>query len=273
MRAFLVRHGQSLANIHDRICSLPETGTLPTEGLSDAGKQQVQKSAEAIIASLPSPTPRDAVIQITTSDFTRAYETASILRDSFVRNGFTATNLAVDARLRERNFGAQLEGKSGHDWYEKVWAQDALRIQFEGVETPESVAERANSVVKEVVRKTAAYAFFVAHGDTLQILQTQAKRNDSPVSCWDHRTLQHLETAEIRETMYGRRPFESIAPKLRGIWDSLLQGSSNSVGPKRSEFKFRYRNQTTALALYKRAGEREAFPSKICNETNVHERE
>ncbi|KAJ3259775.1 hypothetical protein HDU77_001644 [Chytriomyces hyalinus] len=201
MRFFLVRHGQSNANVQDRICSLPENGTLPSEGLSPEGKEQVSRSSTnaLLTAGLKS----DTRIAIISSDFTRALETAQILQQTLLSNNYINVTLRVDARLRERNFGTELEGKSGATEYERVWAADVRRIEFGGVESPESVLARSFAVVAEM--KDAAdcdVVFLVAHGDTLQILQSKDVRRGAEVSCWDHRSLVHLETAEIREVAF-----------------------------------------------------------------------
>ncbi|KAJ3241333.1 hypothetical protein HDU81_000897 [Chytriomyces hyalinus] len=201
MLFYLVRHGQSNANVQDRICSLPENGTLPSEGLSPVGKEQVSRSSTNALlsANLKS----DTRIEIISSDFTRALETAQILQQTLQSNGYKNVTLRIDMRLRERNFGAELEGKSGATEYERVWAADVQRIELSGVESPESVLARSFAVVAEVKDAGDCDAvFLVAHGDTLQILQSKDVRRGTQISCWDHRSLVHLETAEIREVAF-----------------------------------------------------------------------
>ncbi|KAI8834639.1 fructose-2,6-bisphosphatase [Chytriomyces cf. hyalinus JEL632] len=202
MRFFLVRHGQSNANVQDRICSLPENGTLPGEGLSPEGKAQVSRSSTNVLLSAGLKS--DTRIAIISSDFTRALETAQILQQTILSNDYINVSLRVDARLRERNFGTELEGKSGATEYERVWAADVRRIEFAGVESPESVLARSLAVVAEMkdVSADCDVVFLVAHGDTLQILQSKDVRRGAEVSCWDHRSLVHLETAEIREVAF-----------------------------------------------------------------------
>ncbi|KAI9328696.1 histidine phosphatase superfamily [Obelidium mucronatum] len=185
-----------MANVADRICSWPENGTLPTEGLSSVGKDQVSKSANAFVAALT--LPREATIKIVTSDFTRARETAEIILNTLQSLGHSNSVLIVDERLRERHFGA-FEGESGNKGYPKVWDYDAQKQVYPGVESPELVAARALAVINDLSLETDLdLAVVVAHGDTLQILQTRTRNEIKRISPWEHRQLKHLETAEMR---------------------------------------------------------------------------
>ncbi|KAJ3062356.1 hypothetical protein HDU98_001772 [Podochytrium sp. JEL0797] len=190
----LVRHAQSMANVADRICSWPENGTLSTEGLSDVGKAQIATSALEFTSTLT--LPKDAAIKLISSDFTRARETAEIILTTLQAAGFTSASLSLDVRLRERFFGG-FEGKSGNDGYPQVWESDSRKVVFPGTESPIEVADRSVSVVREILNANdCELAFFVAHGDTLQIMQTQAKENQ--MSPWDQRKLVHFENAQIK---------------------------------------------------------------------------
>ncbi|ORY41352.1 phosphoglycerate mutase-like protein [Rhizoclosmatium globosum] len=140
--------GQSLANVADRICSWPENGTLPSEGLSPLGREQVVKSATAFIETLT--LEKRSVIKLVSSDFTRAKETALIILDELKSHGYSDSSLIYDIRLRERHFG-EFEGRSGSEGYPKVWEYDAARKLYPGVESPESVAYRSLEAVSEVL--------------------------------------------------------------------------------------------------------------------------
>jgi len=182
-RYFAMRHGHSLANLQGIIVSHPENGR-GAYGLSDLGRRQVADSLAAA-QSL------DEKTLIVSSDFERALETARIARRTL-----GCTNpVIVDERLRERNFG-ELELTSDRG-YEAVWQQDAADpdSDWRGVESPNRVMQRVTSVVAEYeASHRGATLLLVSHGDALQLLQTAFRKQDA--SC--HRSLEHLQTAEIR---------------------------------------------------------------------------
>eukprot|EP00475_Leptophrys_vorax_P028750 TRINITY_DN4180_c0_g1_i1.p1 TRINITY_DN4180_c0_g1~~TRINITY_DN4180_c0_g1_i1.p1 ORF type:complete len:218 (-),score=45.87 TRINITY_DN4180_c0_g1_i1:330-983(-) len=147
---YIMRHGQSMANVEGIISSDPDVATL-THGLSPQGKEEARKGANEFVqmltdhmATSPSParfpsfdeSPRrltmtlpDVVVYC--SPFLRAKETAQIVCDvvnSARRALFHRTELEdltpiehVD--LRERYFG-ELDGKSD-DRYADVWSEDS----------------------------------------------------------------------------------------------------------------------------------------------------
>ena len=101
-----------------------------------------------------------------------------------------------DATHRQRFFG-ELE-RSSSDNYAGVWSKDAVDAGHSqnGVEPAVSVVQRACDLLLEIEKAHArTTVLLVAHGDVLQLLQT-AFRGVPPER---HRTLTHLETAEIRE--------------------------------------------------------------------------
>ena len=185
---FVMRHGQSLANIKGLIVSKPENGSV-AYGLSDKGKEQVRKSLlsdEWLNLKL------DSAVRIISSDFKRAHETAIIVSSKLK----TTHKMLVDSRLRERDFG-DFELQSDVN-YQKTWAADAVSSAHtnNNVESADSVMQRTTSLIIDLEKKYSAETFLlVAHGDTLQILQTAfAKQAASK-----QRELNHLETAEIRK--------------------------------------------------------------------------
>ncbi len=185
---FVMRHGQSLANIKGLIVSKPENGTV-AYGLSDKGKEQVRKSLlsdEWLNLKL------DSAIRIISSDFKRAHETATIVSSKLK----TTCKVLTDSRLRERNFG-DFELQSDVN-YQKTWVADAVSSAHtnNNVESADAVMQRTTLLIIDLEKKYSAETFLlVAHGDTLQILQTAfAKQAASK-----QRELNHLETAEIRK--------------------------------------------------------------------------
>lgn len=181
-RYFVMRHGRSLANEQDIIVSWPENGVLSEYGLSEEGRSQVEAVANDCDLSRN--------ILIYSSDFSRACQTAEIVRESLGARPVTKTQL-----LRERNFG---------DWektpqrnYEKVWRLDNSHAQqyIGGVEAPLAVLLRLRRLLLNIEEEYSDKdILLVSHGDTLQILQAGLSGFDPSL----HRAMPHIDTAEIR---------------------------------------------------------------------------
>jgi len=178
-----MRHGQSKANVAGLIISHPENGTHPDYALSDIGYDQALSSAEN--------THLNSDTIIFSSDFSRAKETAEI-----VRSQLSVKEVHITTALRERNFGSY--EKTDHSNYQLVWNDDATDANHKnnGVESIEEVIERVTSLIGQLEQTYQNKSILlVSHGDTLQILQTAFQKVDGST----HRSLPHLETAEIRE--------------------------------------------------------------------------
>jgi probable phosphoglycerate mutase len=183
-RYFLMRHGESEANCQGIILSDPQSG-VAGYGLSAHGRRQV-------IDGIGRETRLDANTLIYSSDFKRALETARIVHQHLC----CKRPLAVTESLRERFFG-NLE-KTSSDNYEYVWAADATNASHaeHGVEPAVAVMQRAASLVLKIEQNCERMSvLLVAHGDVLQLLQTALQRQPGE----RHRSLPHLDTAEIRE--------------------------------------------------------------------------
>jgi len=183
---FAMRHGESLANVEGIIISTPENG-IPKYGLSDVGRGQVERSVSDTMLS----NCLDETTHIVSSDFKRAHESAEIAHKLLV----SKAHLQLDARLRERDFG-DFELKSNIH-YQTVWDNDAIDSShtIDNAESADSVMQRATELVLELENGHKNETFLlVAHGDTIQILQTAFKK----YSASKQRELKHLETAEIR---------------------------------------------------------------------------
>lgn len=191
VRLWALRHGESRANAEGVIVSRPGRRAFEWAGLTELGRAQAAKTATAHPLG-----PRAVVIS---SDFARALQTAQIVAKTW---GTAAP--AIDARLRERDFGS-LEGERA-ERYAEVWDADARGEGWaSGVEHPDAVARRTADTVRELLDgshpalpptegRTPLDVVLVAHGDVLQILQ--AWMSGHPAS-W-HRTLPHLGNAELR---------------------------------------------------------------------------
>ena len=180
-RYFLMRHGESEANVADLIISYPETG-CKRYGLSKQGRQQVRLSA--LESGLGSDT------LIISSDFLRARETAQIAAEVLA-----CRPPVTEERLRERFFG-QLEGSSSAN-YEQVWAQDEIDpgAPLLGAEPAHAVMERMGAVIEHLeVVDVGQTILLVSHGDPLRFLQLWAAGRQAQ----EHQSLPHFAPAEIR---------------------------------------------------------------------------
>lgn len=189
---YALRHGQSLANVAERVVSQPANG-CDDYGLSEQGKIQVQQTF-ALLQCPPEPAAvrqPDAETLIFASDFKRARQTARLAHDLLAAR----QPLTTAIELRERDFGTFELGSA--QAYQRVWdadRQDAGHSQW-GVESVAAVASRTASLVRELEQQYAGEVLMlVSHGDPLQILQCVF--SGRPLQ--QHRSLPPLQTAELR---------------------------------------------------------------------------
>mmetsp|Transcript_8516 Transcript_8516/g.18413 ORF Transcript_8516/g.18413 Transcript_8516/m.18413 type:complete len:250 (+) Transcript_8516:96-845(+) len=208
-----LRHGQSLANVAKIISSDPKISTVE-HGLSDVGKAQAREAGESFAEEYLQTSQSDEYegVAIISSDFTRARETASLFAEGLARSNIKLYNggVVLEPRLRERFFG-ELNGGSDTR-YQDVWDEDIKDPDHNvfDVESANSVLDRTTKLITELDEKLQSASsdgdngtkckgwkcILVAHGDVLQILQTGFLKHEDASR---HRSLQHLETATIRE--------------------------------------------------------------------------
>lgn len=188
-RYFAMRHGQSEANVAGIIVSDPQIGCNQF-GLTALGQQQVIKSA-----SNTSKLNQDTLI--ISSDFLRAKNTAETTQK--ILN--TLQPIQYSTALRERFFG-ELNGKNDSQ-YQMVWDIDQQNPDHQkfNVESANQVVSRISALIMQLEQQyfdlhknVGQKILLVAHGDVLQLLQTWFQN----VPASQHRSLPHLETAEIR---------------------------------------------------------------------------
>lgn len=197
---YMLRHGESLANVAGVISSDPEVAIVK-HGLSDEGRAQASRAATQFAALA-----QEQPTAIVSSDFLRARETAEIvaarLRQSPRTAPFHLEKVVLDARLRERSFG-EFDGRSV-EHYARVWEEDVAdgTHSLFGVESVGSVAQRTTDLINELeatlpptARAQPWLVLLVAHGDVLQILQAKALALEPRL----HRSIAHLGTAELRK--------------------------------------------------------------------------
>jgi probable phosphoglycerate mutase len=181
-----MRHGQSKANVAGVIVSRIDVDRGGDYGLSALGREQARTAATA--SGLPAGT------MICSSDFARARETAEIVRAVL---GAPAVTLAE--ALRERYFG-DWDG-TGTENYGCVWADDEAGRTGHGAEPVTSVLDRTTAFVARLEKDQQDQdILLVSHGDALQILQAGFQYLDPA----RHRSLPHLETAEVRRLALSR---------------------------------------------------------------------
>ncbi|XRB21985.1 hypothetical protein RI054_29g118350 [Pseudoscourfieldia marina] len=176
----LIRHGESLANVSNVVCSLMHNGIKPEYSLSPKGKQQAHESGVVFAKTLPAA--HDVLIY--TSPFSRATATAEIFgracAESASASGAVEQPHVVEW-LRERCFGEDAELKPSNEPYERYWRHDAadpFTPPPEGGIGRESVGEvalRTASGFTELLDRIGATTIgtnvvLVAHGDTLSTL-------------------------------------------------------------------------------------------------------
>ncbi len=178
-----MRHGESKANTAHIILSHPNNGTKGF-GLTKKGKSQVEDAIQKNKIL-------DSKTLVYCSDFIRAKETAKI-----IKKYIGSKKINYVRSLRERSFGKW--EKTSNTNYEKVWQEDLKNPHHTigEVESTSEVTHRVTKLISHLEKKFKnKYILLVAHGDTLQILQTSFQKVPSSY----HRKLKHLELAEIRE--------------------------------------------------------------------------
>jgi probable phosphoglycerate mutase len=189
-RYFIIRHGESKANVAHILLSHPKEGTV-SFGLSPKGKKQVKIS----VLKNKKNKVLDANVIIYSSDFLRAKETAEIARKLLG----IKKKINFHKNLRERYFGKY--DKTSLDNIKIVWEHDRKNAnhKHQGSESPNKVLKRTFILISQLEKKYKnKKILLVSHGDVLQILHTHV--SGKPVS--HHRLIPHLETAEIRELAF-----------------------------------------------------------------------
>jgi broad specificity phosphatase PhoE len=183
-RYFILRHGKSLNNEQGIIISDPTAG-IGGYGLVAEGKEQVEKAVgEAVRENMLD---KDTVI--VSSDFLRAKETAIITKEILGADAVIFTD-----KLRERFFGAW--ENTNHSNYKKVWEADVVSASHKqnGVESVEKVLDRTTRLVTDLEKQyQQKNILLIAHGDTLQILQTAFERTQAG----HHHELKLLKNGEL----------------------------------------------------------------------------
>ncbi|CAJ1376764.1 unnamed protein product [Effrenium voratum] len=181
---------RSKANAAKIIISDPKVGATKKYGLTPQGSLAASRTGKAFHKK------GAKRIVVVSSDFSRARETAQLFAKALRKAGHICP-MRVAKELRERRFG-KLEG--GPDSrYKEVWVKDVRdpKSRAFGAESAEAVQQRTTRLVARLDKELpeGADVVLVSHGDALQILQTAFKG----ISPAEHRSLKHLDRAELRE--------------------------------------------------------------------------
>ena len=185
-RFYLLRHGQSVANVLGLIASGPAIAG-EAYGLTAEGREQVRRAVTAATESGILIRP----CRVVSSPLLRSRESADGAAEALGLDG----GYVVDDRLTERRFGA-LEGTSDTN-YERVWALDRENPDHEewAVESVRSLHARACSLVRELAAEECPDAVVLCtHGDVVSTLHCASLG----LSLALHREVGALGTGEIR---------------------------------------------------------------------------
>uniref|UniRef100_A0A7S3QKG6 Phosphoglycerate mutase n=2 Tax=Dunaliella tertiolecta TaxID=3047 RepID=A0A7S3QKG6_DUNTE len=172
---WLLRHGRSLANEQDLICSAMENGIKPEWRLAELGRQQATAAGQRFKAEVEKmPKPSGGLIFLT-SPFSRTIDTATL---AAAEVGITpdSKNFEVTELLRERYYGKVFELTKATSGYDVTWAGDEAEngdyVPGTDGETCNQVAARLTELFKACEERfSGAYIVLTAHGDVLSICQ------------------------------------------------------------------------------------------------------
>jgi broad specificity phosphatase PhoE len=183
-RLYLLRHGQSVANVQRLIVSSLAAATA-SYGLTTTGREQVRRSVTEARAAGVLP----GRIHLVSSPLLRARESALIAGEVL---GIEAR---MDPRLVERGFG-ELELKPD-DSYEQVWAadrEDPTHVRW-GVESIAAILERISGLIHDLRRVDPEGTFLLCtHGDVASVTLCAARG----VALSQHRDVGAMANGEIR---------------------------------------------------------------------------
>ena len=214
-RYYLLRHGQSTANVAEIISSSRSLAYSDTHGLTLVGYQQGKESAQALLDCIErtmkaeKDDQRKKRVVLISSPFARAKQTAEACLDGLMldhTDRIQTMGLQVDAdismqdKLVERYFG-RLDAQAIYT-YAYVWPLDQFNVTHNAfdVESVAAVCQRIRQVVMECEEQFSdCHLVLVSHADVLQIAQLYAARADNVGSFSSYR----FKNGEIREMIMG----------------------------------------------------------------------
>ena len=207
---YLLRHGQSTANVDSIISSSRSLAYTDKHGLTSKGYQQGRESATQLLDFLrETAQPGDEVLFVS-SPFARAHQTAQACLDELTELELDLDlsihkTIALNDGLVERYFG-RLDGEAIYT-YAYVWPLDmfnATHTAFD-VESVAAVCTRIRETILHLEKKyvqveeSTKHIVLVSHADTLQIAKLYAARADNVGLFSSYR----FQNGEVRRMILG----------------------------------------------------------------------
>eukprot|EP00536_Pseudo-nitzschia_multiseries_P010668 jgi/Psemu1/203880/e_gw1.334.50.1 len=189
---YLLRHGQSTANIAEIISSSRTLAYSEKHGLTGFGYEQGKESANHLLDILAQEGAKSGQkVLFVSSPFARARQTAEACMDGLMGNEDNQErikmmgiqiekDIAIENGLMERYFG-RLDADSIYT-YSYVWPMDSINVTHTAFDV-ESVAAVCTRLLEVVKRCEELYddmhIVWVSHADVLQIAQLYAANADN----------------------------------------------------------------------------------------------
>jgi len=223
---YLLRHGQSTANVASIISSSRSLAYTDKHGLTPTGYQQGKESAQQLVDILKETSERQEEVIFVSSPFARARETAQACLDGLQEMkgeidselGLRiSTDIVLKDGLVERYFG-KLDAEAIYT-YSYVWPLDKFNVTHTAfdVESVAAVCSRIRNVVMDMEDEYGdeggkKHIVFVSHADTLQISKLYAARAENVGLFSSYR----FKNGEIRRMILGcTKHFPEPEPLLK----------------------------------------------------------
>lgn len=215
---YLLRHGQSTANVAGIISSSRSLAYSDEHGLTELGYQQGKSSANDLVSLIKQQSkPGDQIIFVS-SPFARARQTAQACLDGLEESYLDelndldlnlSTDIQMEDRLMERYFG-KLDGEAIYT-YAYVWPVDKFNTTHTAFETESvaAVATRLRRIVEDHESKYRnSHIIWTSHADVLQIAQVYAADYDNVGSFSSFR----FGNGEVRAMKHGADTLPDAMP-------------------------------------------------------------
>lgn len=186
---YLLRHGQSTANVAGIISSSRSLAYSDKHGLTELGYQQGKSSAKELVSLIQQQSKPGGDIIFVSSPFARARQTAQACLDGLQESYLgklndlglnLSTDIQMEDRLMERYFG-RLDGEAIYT-YSYVWPVDKFNTSHTAFDTESvaAVATRLSRIVEDHESKYSnSHIIWTSHADVLQIAQVYAADYDN----------------------------------------------------------------------------------------------
>lgn len=242
---YLLRHGQSTANVAEIISSSRSLAYTNRHGLTNLGYTQGVDSSSELLDILERTSRDGEEVVLVSSPFARAYQTAQACLDGLAtqQDRLKGLHLKVSAKIQvhdnlvERFFG-RLDGQALYT-YSYVWPLDKFNVTHTAfdVESVAAVCHRLHSAIEDLeAQYDNCHLVLVSHADVLQIAQLYASGVDNVGLFSSYR----FKNGEVREMKVGSTsrlpdpvPLEAPRRGTRSITLARIAGRSPELAMKR----------------------------------------